>query len=106
MSSSQRPPSARRETGTRPPLRLIAAENDRREKMLMLEGACRHQGEVVIWREVHDGLTDHTVEYGTCMKCKAKLCITTWYSQRGDKQECYDVRLMTPTEIDLLCPSN
>lgn len=84
---------------------MIVAENAQREKFLTLEGACQHKGDVVIWREVYDGVTDNSTEYGTCMACKAKLVITIWLGRAKDEQ-CYDVRLMTPTEVSLLCPSN
>lgn len=86
-------------------LSLVVAENARREQTLMLEGACQHRGQIFVTRETYDGVSDHSTEYGVCMACKAKVCITVWLG-RAKNEQCYEVRLLTPNECRLLFPEN
>lgn len=79
-------------------LKLIVVENDRRERMLTLEGSCRHTGEIIVARFVRD-LSDTETCYGKCTHCKAWVIRTTWLGSR-DTRECCETRLMTVREIE------
>ena len=88
-------PATRRETRH---LALVVAENAQREQFLTLEGTCQHQGDIMVNRVVGD-LSDTETAYGKC-GCGAWVVRTTWLGRRGP--ECYETRLMTPREVDVL----
>jgi hypothetical protein len=66
--------------------------------MLMLEGACRHAGDITVNKVVRD-LSDIETAYGKC-GCGAWVIRTTWFGSRD--AECYETRMMSPREVEVL----
>lgn len=85
---------------TRPRPLTLMKEHVRGEAMLMLEGSCRHSGDLTVNRVVGD-LSDVETAYGKC-GCGAWVVRTTWLGSRGP--ECYETRMMSPHEVDVLTP--